>query len=147
MLVRIGDCYVDPEQIQVVRDMFVPGDETPTVEIILANGECFEVEAAMDEAEAALIDAGVIENPYPEEAFEAPALSDNERIELEALDAQGYEYIARDADGKLYAYKCEPGREDGYYFARGASEAEKVEGAFDCVDFGEAWSIPLLLGD
>jgi hypothetical protein len=101
----------------------------------------------MDEAEAALIDAGVIENPYPEEAFEAPALSDNERIELEALDAQGYEYLARDVDGKLYAYKCEPGRADGYYFARGAAEAEKVEGAFDCVDADEAWSISFLLGE
>ena len=148
MLVKIGDCFVDPEQIHAVRDMFVPAlDETPTVEIILANGECFEAQAAMDEAEAALIDAGVIENPYPEDALETPALSDNERIELEALDAQGYEYIARDADGKLYAYKCEPGRADGYYFARGASEAEKVEGAFDCVDFDEAWSILFLLGE
>lgn len=148
MLVRIGDCFVDPEQIQAVRDMFVPAlDETPTVEIILANGECFEAQAAMDETEAALIDAGVIENPYPEDELETPALSDNERIELEALDAQGYEYIARDADGKLYAYKCEPGRADGYYFARGAAEAEKVEGAFDCVDFDEAWSILFLLGE
>ena len=148
MLVRIGDCFVDPEQIQAVRDMFVPAlDVTPTVEIILANGECFDAQAAMDEAEAALIDAGVIENPYPEDKLETPALSDNERIELEALDAQGYEYIARDADGKLYAYKCEPGRADGYYFARGAAEAEKVEGAFDCVDFDEAWSILFLLGE
>ena len=102
MLVKIGDCFVDPEQIQAVRDMFVPAlDETPTVEIILANGECFEAQATMDEAEAALIDASVIENPYPEEALETPALSDNERIELEALDAQGFEYLARDVDGKL----------------------------------------------
>ena len=148
MLIKIGDCFVDPEQIQAVRDMFVPAlDQTPTIEIILANGECFDVEAAMDEAEAALIDAGVIENPYPEDALETPALSDNERIELEALDAQGYEYIARDADGKLYAYKCEPGRADGYYFARGAAEAEKVEGSFDCVGFDEAWSILFLLGE
>lgn len=147
MLIKIGDCFVDPEQVQAVRDMFVPGrDETPTVEIILPGPTCFRAEAAIDEAEAALIDAGVIENPYPEELFEVP-LSAEERIELEALDAQGYEYIARDADGKLYAYKCEPGRADGYYFARGAAEAEKVEGAFDCVDFDEAWSILFLLGE
>lgn len=148
MLIKIGDCFVDPEQVQAVRDMFVPAmDQEPTIEIILANGECFDAQAAMDEAEAALIDAGVIKNPYSEDALETPALSDNERIELEALDAQGYEYIARDADGKLYAYKCEPGRADGYYFARGAAEAEKVEGAFDCVDFDEAWSILFLLGE
>ena len=148
MLIKIGDCFVDPEQIQAVRDMFVPSrDEAPTVEIILPGPTCFRAEASIDEAEAALIDAGVIENPYPEYELEAPALSDNERIELEALDAQGYEYIARDADGKLYAYKCEPGRADGYYFARGAAEAEKVEGAFDCVDSDEAWSILFLLGE
>ena len=148
MLVKIGDCFVDPEQIQAVRDMFVPAlDETPTVEIILANGECFEAQAAMDEAEAALIDAGVIENPYPEEAFEAPALSDNERIELEALDAQGYTHLARDIDGKLYAYKCEPGREDGYYFSPGCQQPEPVAGDFLYVDADEAWSISFLLGE
>ena len=148
MLIKIGDCFVDPEQVQAVRDMFVPGrDEMPTVEIILPGPTCFRAEATIDEAEAALIDAGVIENPYSEAELEAPALNDNERIELEALDAQGYEYIARDADGKLYAYKCEPGRADGYYFARGAAEAEKVEGAFDCVGFDEAWSILFLLGE
>ena len=147
MLVKIGDCFVDPEQIQAVRDMFVPAlDETPTVEIILANGECFEAQATMDEAEAALIDASVIENPYPEEALETPALSDNERIELEALDAQGFEYLARDVDGKLYAYKCEPGREDGYYFSPGCQQPEPVAGDFLCVDADEAWSISFLLG-
>ena len=148
MLMKIGDCFVDPEQIQAVRDMFVPAlDETPTIEIILANGECFEAQAAMDEAEAALIDAGMIENPYSEEAFEAPALSDVERIELEALDAQGYTYLARDIDGKLYAYKCEPGREDGYYFSPGCQQPEPVAGDFLYVDADEAWSISFLLGE
>ena len=103
MLVKIGDCFVDPEQIQAVRDMFVPAlDETPTVEIILANGECFEAQATMDEAEAALIDAGMIEDPYPEE--DALALGEEERVELEELYEHGYEYLARDADGKLNAF-------------------------------------------
>ena len=148
MLIKIGDCFVDPEQIQAVRDMFVPAlDQTPTIEIILANGECFDVEAAMDEAEAALIDAGVIENPYYDEPIEALPLSDNERIELEALDSQGFQYIARDEDGKLYAYRCEPGREDGYYFSPGSQQPEPVAGAFDCIDADEAWSIPFLLCD
>lgn len=147
MLVKIGDCFVDPEQIQAVRDMFVPGDVTPTLEIILANGECFEAQAAMDEAEAVLIDAGVIENPCYDEPIEELPLSAEERIELEALDAQGYEYIARDIDGKLYAYKGEPGREGGYYYAPGATAPEKVVGDFLYVDADEAWSISFLLGE
>lgn len=148
MLVKIGDCFVDPEQIQAVRDMFVPAlDKTPTVEIILANGECFEAQAAMDEAEAALIDAGVIENPYPEDELEAPDLSEAEREELDALDAQGFKYIARDEDGTLYAYRCEPGREGGYYYAPGASQPVAVAGDFLFCDADEAWSIPFLIGE
>jgi len=147
MLIKIGDCFVDPEEVALIR-----GDEPDyhpdtgsQILIQLRSGGNVWITATMDEAEAALIDAGVIENPYPDAEDEPPELTENERSELAALDANGYEYIARDADGKLYAYKCEPGRADGYYFARGASEAEKVEGAFDCVDFGEAWSIAFLL--
>lgn len=148
MLVKIGDCFVDPEQIQAVRDMFVPGrDETPTVEIILPGPTCFRAEATIDEAEAALIDAGVIENPYPEDALEAPALTEAERRELEAFEAQGFEYIARDVDGRLFAYKGEPGREGGYYYAPGASQPVAVAGDFLFCDADEAWSIPFLIGE
>lgn len=141
MLIKIGTCWVDPSEIAAVQE----SDPNRELMITLRGTEIIYVKATMDEAEAALIDAGAIEDPYPEEAFETPALSDEERTELEALDAQGYEYIARDADGELYAYKCEPGRADGYYFARNLAEAVKVEGSFGCVDFGEAWSINFLL--
>ena len=149
MLIKIGSAYVDPAEIAAIepaRDDSLPDYERARqIYVALKSGPSFWVDATMDEAEAALIDAGVIENPYPDAEDEPPELTENERSELAALDANGYEYIARDADGKLYAYKCEPGRADGYYFARGASEAEKVEGAFDCVDFGEAWRIAFLL--
>ena len=146
MLIKIGDCFVDPAEIAMICDSYDPHLEVqPLICIHLRHGSGTWIHSTMDEAEAALIDAGVIENPYPDAEDEPPELTENERSELAALDANGYEYIARDADGKLYAYKCEPGRADGYYFARGASEAEKVEGAFDCVDFGEAWSIAFLL--
>ena len=148
MLIKIGDALVSPEEIGAMREEIDSVDKTHYIVIHFKNaGDDFLIEGTMDEAEAALIDAGYIENPYPEEELETPALSEAERDELDALDALGYEYIARDADGKLYAYKCEPGRADGYFFARGASEAEKVKGAFDCVDFGEAWSISFLLGE
>lgn len=145
MFVKIGDAWFNPDEITAIS---LPSDMKDPAKIIvtLRQGVSVWPDATMDEAEAALIGAGYIENPYPGED-EPPELTENERSELAALNANGYEYIARDADGKLYAYKCVPGRADGYFFARGASEAEKVEGAFDCVDFGEAWSILFLLGD
>lgn len=148
MLVKIGDAWIDPEEIAMINDSYDSHLEVqPLICIHLRHGSGTWIHSTMDEAEAALIDAGVIENPYPDAEDEPPELTENERSELAALDANGYEYIARDADGKLYAYKCEPGRADGYFFARGASEAEKVEGAFDCVDFGDAWNILFLLGE
>ena len=146
MLIRIGDCFVDPEQIQAVRDMFVPGDETPTLEIILPGDCCFEVQATMDEAEAALIDAGMIENPYPEE--DRLTLGEAELVELEELHAQGYEYLARDADGNLSAFKTDPLQSDGYFYPRGAEHAERVAGAFSFIENADGvWSIPLLLAE
>ena len=146
MLIRIGDCFVDPEQIQAVRDLFVPGDETPTLEIILPGECCFQVEATMDEAEAALIDAGMIENPYPED--DGVKLSTEEHAELDELYGMGYEYLARDADGKLCAYKTDPLQGDGYYYPRGAEHAEHVAGAFSFIEASDGvWSVPSLLSE
>jgi len=146
MLIRIGDCFVDPEQIQAVRDLFVPGDETPTLEIILPGECCFQVEATMDEAEAALIDAGMIEDPYPEE--DALALGEEERVELEELYEHGYEYLARDADGKLNAFKTDPLPNDGYYYPRNNEHAERVSGAFSFIEPSDGcWSVPFLLSE
>lgn len=145
MLINIGDCFVDPEQIHAVRDMFVPGDVTPTLEIILANGLCFKVEAAMDEAEAALIDAGLIENPYPEDDDAAPELSTEERVELEAFDVQGFAWLARDADGKVFAYKEKPALENGYFFAPGATQPVQAVGDFAFLQPCDFTAIPFLL--
>lgn len=146
MLIRIGDCFVDTEQIQAVRDLFVPGDETPTLEIILPGACCFQVEATMDEAEAALIDAGMIENPYPEAV--GLTLGEEELAELEELYEHGYEYIARDADGKLNAFKTDPLQCSGYFYPRGAEHAEPVAGAFSFIENADGvWSIPFLLAE
>ena len=146
MLIRIGDCFVDPEQIQAVRDLFVPGDETPTLEIILPGECCFQVEATMDEAEAALIDAGMIEDPYPEE--DELALGEEERVELAELYSHGYEYLARDADGKLNAFKTDPLPNDGFYYPRNGEHAELVSGAFSFIEASDGcWSVPFLLSE
>lgn len=146
MLIKIGNAWVDPEQIQAVRDMRTSDDVEPTLEIILSGDCCFDVRATMDEAEAALIDAGVIENPYPEDE-DRIKLSEAEREELSALYEQGYEYIARDSDGKANAFKSEPIMGDGYYYPRNSEHAEPVAGAFECLDVIECFYIPFLLSE
>lgn len=149
MLIKIGDCFVDPEEIALIR-----GDEPDPVNdpgpgdmlmIQLRGGAGVWITATMDEAEAALIDAGVIENPYPEAEDEAPVLSEEETAELRAMRDLGCDYIARDADGRVYAYKEQPVQDDGYFFAPGSTQPVQVTNAYTFLDTGEAMSIPWLL--
>lgn len=147
MLIKIGDCFVDPEEIALIR-----GDEPDyhpdagsQMLIQLRCGGSVWVTATMDEAEAALIDAGVIENPYPDAEDEAPALSEEEAEELRAFYDQDFDYIARDADGRVYAYKEQPVQDDGYFFAPGSTQPAQAKSAYTFLDTGEAMSIPWLL--
>lgn len=144
MLIKIGDCWVDPNEIAAI---FPTADlpSTPKVGITLRSGGSTWVEATMDEAEAALIDAGVIEDPA---ADAPPELTEEECAELQDFYDQGFEYLARDADGRLFAYKGKPGREGGYFYAIGSTQPVAVGGAFTFIDSADdPWSIPFLLLD
>ena len=151
MLIKIGDSFVDPEQIALFTPNHVlyadgrPIETGDDILIILKNcPEVITVRAAMDEAEAALIDAGYIENPYPEDD-PAPELSAEERVELEAFDAQGFAWLARDEDGKVFAYKEKPALEDGYFFTPGSSQPVQAAGAFSFLQPCDLTAIPFLL--
>lgn len=151
MLIKIGDCWVDPEEIAMITPDLPLEDHYVTeaakhVCVQLRQGASAWIEATMDEAEAALIDAGAIENLYPEDEGRIK-LSEAEREELSALYEQGYEYIARDSDGKANAFKSEPIMGDGFYYPRGSEHAEPVSGAFECLDVIECFYIPFLLSE
>ena len=128
MFVKIGDAWFNPDEITAIS---LPSDMKDPTKIIvtLRQGVSVRPDATMDEAEAALIDAGVIENPYPDEGDE-PELTEEERAELQVLYDAGYKVLARDADGKLYAYMGSPTLEGGYYYAPGATKPAAVTGAF-----------------
>lgn len=146
MLIKIGNCWVDPNEIAAI---FPTADlpSTPKVGITLRSGGSTWAETTMDEAEAALIDAGYIENPYPEED-EPPELTQEEHDAAADLYDRGFEWLARDKDGKLYAYRDKPKR-DGAYWDTPVSKAERIDEGFDFVayDDEEPWSIGYLLLD
>jgi hypothetical protein len=146
MIVKIGDCFVEPSEIAMVVDSYDSHVEVkPMICIYLRCGSSHWIHSTMDEAEAALIDAGLIENPYAEDDDAAPELSTEERVELEAFDAQGFAWLARDADGKVFAYKEKPALENGYFFSPGATQPVQAVGAFAFLDFCEFTAIPFLL--
>ena len=150
MLIKIGDAWVDPQEIAA---FFPTADlpSTPKIGIILRSGGNVWAEATMDEAEAALIDAGYIENPYPEQE-EVPTLSVPEMQELTALYDVGYEWLARDgrpnAKGcTLFAFAAKPTRTGDIW--QSASSTRSVNAPFDFItaDDAEPWSIPYLMLD
>lgn len=147
MLIKIGDAWVDPEEIVgiVPAAGFPYGDSNPTIFIQMRGSTgSLCAHTTMDEAEAALIDAGYIENPYPENE-EAPELSTEEHVELEAFDLQGFAWLARDADGKVFAYKEKPALENGYFFSPGATQPVQAVGAFAFLQPCDFTAIPFLL--
>lgn len=109
MLIRIRESFIDPAEIAVVRRAV---DCTcPTLDITLHCGVSCFVEGTVKELEDALIDAGWLINPRAE----MPNLTDAEVDELVQLDAAGYRFIARDKDGKLYAYRNKPDYDGAYW--------------------------------
>ena len=123
MLIKIGSALVDPEEIAAIvpdMDETVPAYEKAThIRMDFRHGGSVWIDATMDEAEAAMIDAGVVTDltddpPQDEEA--APALSAFEIEELCKLYENEYRYMARDKDGKLYAYRRKP-EYGGFYWS------------------------------
>lgn len=150
MLIKIGDAWVDPAEIAMITSDH-PGtcfEPSPGASICiqLRHGAGTWVCATMDEAEAALIDAGVIENPYPEED-EPPELTDGEIDALADLHNRAFEYLARDKDGKLYAFRNKPEKEGAYWNTYDNDKAERIDEGFDFVSYDDEkpWSIAYLL--
>ena len=116
MLIKIGSALIDPSEIIAIKPY---PDDYLKINVILRNTFSILTDASMDEAEAALIDAGVVTDltddpPQDEEA--APALSAFEIEELCKLYENEYRYMARDKDGKLYAYRRKP-EYGGFYWS------------------------------
>ena len=149
MLIKIGDAWVDPEEIAMINDSYDSHLEAqPQICIHLRHGSGTWIHSTMDEAEAALIDAGYIENPYPEED-EPPELTDGEVEALADLHNRAFEYLARDKDGKLYAFRNKPEKEGAYWNTYDNDKAERIDEDFDFVAYEdeEPWSIAYLLLD
>lgn len=143
MFVKIGDAWFNPDEITAIS---LPSDTKDPTKIIvtLRQGVSVWPDATMNEAEAALIDAGYIENPYPEN--DTPELTDGEVEALADLHNRAFEYLARDADGKLYAFRDKPEKE-GAYWNSFANKAEPVDEDFGFISFEDEkpWSIAYLL--
>ena len=108
MLIRIGNAWVDPSEVAAV----LPESDGDNVQLALRSGQSHGLDCSMEEAEEDLIACGLITDPT---GCVVPRLSAEETGELKHLYALGYAYIARDMDGKLYAFSDVPQREGAYW--------------------------------
>lgn len=137
MLIKIGDAWIDPQEIAMINDSYDSHLEVqPQICIHLRHGSGTWIHSTMDEAEAALIDAGLIEEPTCDEP---PELTEAELTKLSQLYDNGYKYLARDGDGKLFAYMAKPNSDGiGFYPSSFTEKAAQVFEAFNFLVPG-AW--------
>lgn len=119
MLIKIGNALIDPAEIAAITpdrdETLAPYEASTQICITLRHGGSFWIDAPMDEAEAALIDAGAIKDPYEDREPDGPELTDGELAVLHDLESDGYLYMARDKDGKLFAFRRRPEYDGAYW--------------------------------
>ena len=107
MLYKLGENWIDPGEIAAVQKPPAPG-----ADIYLRNGTRLFAAVTREELEAFFLAAGLI----PDED-DGITIDEADTEELYDLHDQGYRYLARDIDGKLYAYAERPRKNAGYWEA------------------------------
>lgn len=158
MLIKIGSALIDPEEIAAIvpdMDETVPAYEKAThIRMDFKHGGSVWIDATMDEAEAAMIDAGVVTDLTADHGWDRsalPQMTNEEIARLYVLESDGYAYLARDKDGKLFAFRRRP-EYGGFYWSDpspfGASALQVDERfAFIGEDDSEPTEISELLDD
>lgn len=146
MMVKIGNGWFDPSMIAAaVPTLREAVDGVPSCSLFLRCGQRVIVRGDMDEIEDDLLACRLISD---QSEHVVPQLSHEELAELKHLYVLGYTFIARDLDGRLYAFADVPTREDAYWIDRSSAMASyRMSGPFEFVEAGgsEPWAIEELI--
>jgi len=131
MLQRIKNALIDPTEVAAVEIDEICQD---WAHIILRSGTTIDIEASEDRILEWLSEAGLLHSMtgLPDEAI---ALEEEEEDELRHLYAIGCTYIARDKDGKAYAYAERPELHGAYWEVDGG-EARQLGCDYDFLEAG-----------
>lgn len=141
MLIRIGDEFFEAAEIAAVRPA---ASASKTVLVLRCGREC-TILRDYEDALGDLAAAGLLADP---ESMAMPKLEPEEREELSHLAHLGFRWIARDADGKIYAYRDFPSWDGGYWStALTTSDTVRLDNDYDFVEATahKPWSIEELL--
>lgn len=156
MLIKIGNCWVEPNEISAIYPNLTEfGCSGPCEARVILRGSdrTLKVGCLVDEAVDALRKAGYIEEPLPAEHPEPVSLDVEEVEVLQTLLAYGYEWVARDESGPAFAYWTKPHKDGSEWVPGDPDEANRPaqrlpNDRFRFLDWddAEAHSIRELLG-
>ena len=109
-LFKIGNDYIDPAEIAAAAYCPAPKSGPARYYVALRGGGNVCLPFSPEELEALLTGAGAL---APEE--DAPAWPEDDIPALLQLREEGYRFLARDGDGKLFSYRHAP-ELDGVYW-------------------------------
>lgn len=129
MLKKIGNAYIDPDAVAAVeldRENMWPAFHLHTGAVIV-------VDAEEDEVIDFLVAADLLPDTRPPEAY--IELTEDECDELRHMYAMGCSFIARDMDGKAWAYKNRPELR-GAYWEADEDPAARLAARYDFLEAG-----------
>lgn len=111
MLIKIGKDYIDPAEIAAAQ--YDPADnlDPDRYFVTLRSGGDVCLYCSPEELEAALMSSGMLAG----EDMNVPGIPEEELPALLQLADEGYHFLARDGDGKIFAYRHAP-ELDGVYW-------------------------------
>lgn len=116
--------------------------------VVLSSGQIVKLGFCAEEIDDDLRAAGMIPAESGENSGALVPLTPEQRNELSALYRVGYDYIAKDKDGRAYAFNGLPVKQGAYWNSREGGQNCRLTEDYDFLDFEDAspTSIPALLG-
>lgn len=146
-MIRIGNCFFDRSAVMAI----LPQDDGETVSVCVKWGRIFRVKIQPGEDLGRILDGYGLLDPAREPVEPGGMLTAEETFELSSALVEGFEYVAKDMDGRCYAFPVPPEKRGAYWeMPVGFSlEPLRLLGSYECIDPDEDKPVKIaqLLGD
>lgn len=137
-MIRVGNAILNEDLVAAIRPVdedgiIVPEEASVLVVVDLAGGQEIVVHATMPEVRQVLEQAGVLD---VERSVLQLALKEKEIKVLRTIHRENFHFVARDKDGKLFAYTAKPTKGKRTWMNDDeTSTVLRIRAEIDCLSF------------
>lgn len=102
-MIKLGDCIFNEDVVVLVK----PTEDGKATSILLKYTGKIRIEIPFEEAVGCFIAVGLLPGAAGTDVIQVPS---EDVLVLTQLHREGFRYLARDYDGKLFAYGCAPSK-------------------------------------